>query len=210
MKLLEPGATLDGFTIEERIHSGGMAHIYRVVYADSRPPPAALARWAAARGGGHHHPARRGAGPLGPRAAPAKHRAPGPEPRQCAAARGWQRGAAGLWPLVPRALPRPAGRAIAQGRGLTRLDRSRAGGGGARRPTQRCVCHRRHALPAVHWRAALWHPTNSRWPAPAFVGGPHASAKAARRPPSLAARGGAALPGARGRQALPLGGPPGL
>ena len=30
MKLLEPGAELDGFTIEERIHSGGMAHIYRV------------------------------------------------------------------------------------------------------------------------------------------------------------------------------------
>ena len=39
MKLLEPGATLDGFTIEECIHSGGMAHIYRVVYADGRPGP---------------------------------------------------------------------------------------------------------------------------------------------------------------------------
>jgi serine/threonine protein kinase len=32
MKLLEPGAELDGFTIEECIHSGGMAHIYRVHY----------------------------------------------------------------------------------------------------------------------------------------------------------------------------------
>jgi hypothetical protein len=30
MKLLEPGAELDGFTIDECIHSGGMAHIYRV------------------------------------------------------------------------------------------------------------------------------------------------------------------------------------
>lgn len=39
MKLLEPGAELDGFTIEECIHSGGMAHIYRVVYADGRPGP---------------------------------------------------------------------------------------------------------------------------------------------------------------------------
>jgi serine/threonine protein kinase len=32
MKLLEAGAQLDGFTIEECIHSGGMAHIYRVHY----------------------------------------------------------------------------------------------------------------------------------------------------------------------------------
>ncbi|WP_114971863.1 serine/threonine protein kinase [Rhodoferax ferrireducens] len=32
MKLLEPGAQLDGFTIDECIHSGGMAHIYRVHY----------------------------------------------------------------------------------------------------------------------------------------------------------------------------------
>jgi serine/threonine protein kinase len=34
MKLLEPGAELDGFTIEECIHSGGMAHIYRVHYTN--------------------------------------------------------------------------------------------------------------------------------------------------------------------------------
>lgn len=32
MKLLEPGAELDGFTIDECVHSGGMAHIYRVHY----------------------------------------------------------------------------------------------------------------------------------------------------------------------------------
>ncbi len=37
MKLLEPGAVLDGFTIEECIHSGGMAHIYQVRYEDGRP-----------------------------------------------------------------------------------------------------------------------------------------------------------------------------
>jgi serine/threonine protein kinase len=36
MKLLEPGALLDGFTIEECIHSGGMAHIYQVRFTDSR------------------------------------------------------------------------------------------------------------------------------------------------------------------------------
>jgi eukaryotic-like serine/threonine-protein kinase len=36
MKLLEPGAELDGFTIEECIHSGGMAHIYRVDYTDTK------------------------------------------------------------------------------------------------------------------------------------------------------------------------------
>jgi len=34
MKLLEPGTLLDGFVIEECIHSGGMAHIYRVHYAN--------------------------------------------------------------------------------------------------------------------------------------------------------------------------------
>ena len=39
MKLLEPGALLDGFQIEECIHSGGMAHIYAVRYADARPGP---------------------------------------------------------------------------------------------------------------------------------------------------------------------------
>jgi serine/threonine protein kinase len=39
MKLLEPGAELDGFTIVECIHSGGMAHIYQVRYSDDRPGP---------------------------------------------------------------------------------------------------------------------------------------------------------------------------
>ena len=33
MKLLEPGATLDGFVVDACIHSGGMAHIYSVHYA---------------------------------------------------------------------------------------------------------------------------------------------------------------------------------
>ena len=36
MKLLEAGTVLDGFSIEECIHSGGMAHIYQVRYADER------------------------------------------------------------------------------------------------------------------------------------------------------------------------------
>ena len=36
MKLLEPGTVLDGFKIEACIHSGGMAHIYRVHYAKGR------------------------------------------------------------------------------------------------------------------------------------------------------------------------------
>ena len=39
MKLLEPGAEIDGFLIEECIHSGGMAHIYQVRYADGSPGP---------------------------------------------------------------------------------------------------------------------------------------------------------------------------
>jgi serine/threonine protein kinase len=39
MKLLEPGTELDGFTIEDCIHSGGMAHIYQVRYADSTHNP---------------------------------------------------------------------------------------------------------------------------------------------------------------------------
>jgi len=39
MKLLEPGAELDGFTVVECIHSGGMAHIYQVRYSDNRPGP---------------------------------------------------------------------------------------------------------------------------------------------------------------------------
>ncbi|MFZ2308751.1 MAG: bifunctional serine/threonine-protein kinase/universal stress protein [Rhodoferax sp.] len=39
MKLLEPGTVVDGFTIEDCIHSGGMAHIYRVHYADGQRDP---------------------------------------------------------------------------------------------------------------------------------------------------------------------------
>ena len=33
MKLLDPGAVIDGFEIEECLHAGGMAHIYKVRYA---------------------------------------------------------------------------------------------------------------------------------------------------------------------------------
>ena len=39
MKLLEPGTVLDGFVVQECIHSGGMAHIYAVRYADGRDGP---------------------------------------------------------------------------------------------------------------------------------------------------------------------------
>ena len=39
MKLLEPGSVFDGFTVEDCIHSGGMAHIYRVRYADGQRDP---------------------------------------------------------------------------------------------------------------------------------------------------------------------------
>jgi serine/threonine protein kinase len=33
LKLLDPGAVIDGFEIEECLHAGGMAHIYKVRYA---------------------------------------------------------------------------------------------------------------------------------------------------------------------------------
>ena len=33
MKLLNPGHELDGFEIESCMHAGGMAHVYKVVYA---------------------------------------------------------------------------------------------------------------------------------------------------------------------------------
>jgi eukaryotic-like serine/threonine-protein kinase len=39
MKMLEPGTELDGFLIDACMHSGGMAHIYRVHYALDRPGP---------------------------------------------------------------------------------------------------------------------------------------------------------------------------
>ena len=39
MKLLEDGSVLDGFRVLSCLHSGGMAHIYRVVYADGTPDP---------------------------------------------------------------------------------------------------------------------------------------------------------------------------
>ena len=44
MKLLEPGAEIDGFRIRECIHAGGMAHIYAVDYAQAgRNPGFAMA-----------------------------------------------------------------------------------------------------------------------------------------------------------------------
>ena len=39
MKLLEPGTQLDGFVVDECIHSGGMAHIYAVHYANGAGDP---------------------------------------------------------------------------------------------------------------------------------------------------------------------------
>ncbi len=39
MKLLEPGTRLDGFVVGECIHAGGMAHIYRVHYAQGVADP---------------------------------------------------------------------------------------------------------------------------------------------------------------------------
>ena len=39
MKLLEPGAVVDGFVVRDCIHAGGMAHIYRVEYASGAPDP---------------------------------------------------------------------------------------------------------------------------------------------------------------------------
>ena len=39
MKLLEPGTLLDGFVIDECIHSGGMVHIYSVRYANAARTP---------------------------------------------------------------------------------------------------------------------------------------------------------------------------
>ena len=39
MKMLEPGETLDGFTVDACIHSGGMAHIYRVHYSQGQADP---------------------------------------------------------------------------------------------------------------------------------------------------------------------------
>ena len=39
MKLLEPGTPLDGFVVDECIHSGGMAHIYSVHFAQGASDP---------------------------------------------------------------------------------------------------------------------------------------------------------------------------
>ena len=39
MKLLEPGTEIDGFTVADCLHAGGMAHIYRVHYASGAADP---------------------------------------------------------------------------------------------------------------------------------------------------------------------------
>lgn len=39
MKLLEPGTLWDGFVIGDCLHAGGMAHVYRVHYANGAPDP---------------------------------------------------------------------------------------------------------------------------------------------------------------------------
>jgi hypothetical protein len=117
--------------------------------------------------------------------------------------------AAGLWPVVPRALPRPAGRRAAQGRGLARVDGARASGGRARRPAQRHLRHWRDAVRAGHGRAAVWRPHHHGRHAPAPVDGARPAAQAPARPGPVAAGNHPALPGARSRAPLPLGRPPG-
>ncbi len=39
MKRLEPGTEIDGFVVQALVHAGGMAHLYRVGYANGRPDP---------------------------------------------------------------------------------------------------------------------------------------------------------------------------
>ena len=39
MRLLEPGTEIDGFVVQSLVHAGGMAHLYRVGYANGRPDP---------------------------------------------------------------------------------------------------------------------------------------------------------------------------
>jgi eukaryotic-like serine/threonine-protein kinase len=39
MKLLQPGMNIDGFRIEECVHAGGMAHVYRVQYSRAGHDP---------------------------------------------------------------------------------------------------------------------------------------------------------------------------
>ena len=39
MKRLEPGTEIDGFAVEDCLHAGGMAHIYRVRYANGAADP---------------------------------------------------------------------------------------------------------------------------------------------------------------------------
>ena len=39
MKRLEPGTEIDGFAIDECVHAGGMAHLYRVHYANGAAEP---------------------------------------------------------------------------------------------------------------------------------------------------------------------------
>ena len=39
MKRMEPGTELDGFVVQSLVHAGGMAHLYRVGYANGRPDP---------------------------------------------------------------------------------------------------------------------------------------------------------------------------
>jgi serine/threonine protein kinase len=43
VKLLESGQVIDGFRIESCLHAGGMAHIYRVHFADGQPEPFPMA-----------------------------------------------------------------------------------------------------------------------------------------------------------------------
>jgi eukaryotic-like serine/threonine-protein kinase len=39
VKLLQPGEAIDGFQVRELVHQGGMAHLYRIGYANGRPDP---------------------------------------------------------------------------------------------------------------------------------------------------------------------------
>lgn len=217
MKLLEPGTLLDGFVIDECIHSGGMAHIYSVRYANAARTPdfpmvMKVPRMTADDGAenivsfevehqlmqvlngphvprfvaagdlqnlpylvmeyvagktldhwlpqsdasspppftGSIGPAWRGNGTSRTQLAQTERMPPGSQTGQRDDQNRWWRSAARLWSLLPRALPRPAGRRIEKSSGLARLDCTRTGGGRARRSAQRYFCNRSHALRAGH------------------------------------------------------------